>query len=292
MDQSLHQEVSLLISRLMRGENVSDNNIEKAADHISSCRQCLGELALAVKMATDIPPAAGKWLKPEIICRLCRDLLPQYVEMEENSACSKFPWASSHLQSCAECKKEEEILRCLVGFQEEIGPPPLPNSIIIRPTEAREPVVIRFLQKVRLFWENKKSMVDQVKETPFIIGAEALFSSFESSASAPAYLGPDEFDVQNLSYKLSGGLDLDIVVANANNFFELTVIPSLKTLSGKVYINLCRIESQDADIIACEEGKDHQSFLFSGLEGGLYEVHVEAVIDDVEHRWEVPFELA
>lgn len=290
MQKVSHPEVAGLISRLIREGEAGRGELAKAADHIVTCSQCLEELLIAVQLVTGDPSAVDKLLGTKLGCYVRRSYLWRYVEEEEKAARRKYPWLWEHLQKCGRCKDEEETLRLLVASQEKLGPLPLANTEIKEPLSSREPLVFRFTRRVRVFWEGKKSKISEVPERFFAAPAKVGFSSLETEAWLPAYLEPEEAEVQEMTYFLPEGLSLRLLVTHCNDDFEVTVTPELPGVSG-VYLKLFRLKGSELVLVAGARKRSGETCVFAGLKQGAYEIHVETGRRNKEKKWEVPLEF-
>ncbi len=285
-----HTEISNIISRLIREEKIGDDELQKTANHILYCQQCLEELLTTLQIVKGELYMPSKWFDSGLACLLCRGYIPRYVEETETNAQKKYPWVSEHLLKCPECREEEETLRLLVNSQEEIGPMPFANTEIKELSGRGEPVVFRFTRMVKVLWEGKKSFITELPGKTLLAGKKVTFSPFHAQSLLPAYLGPDDSEGQEITYSFPEGLNLSLTVIPVNQHFTLSVTPRLSGATG-VYLKLYGLEENDINLIADAQRQEGQTYGFTGLRKGIYEVHVETSLGGLVKKWEIPFQI-
>lgn len=292
MHEWSHREVAELISRLVREERVGKEEMEKAVNHIASCPRCLEELDITMQIMSGGASGLESMSGTGPACRLFRELLPQYVEAGEETARTRYPWLWRHLEGCPECKKEEEMLRWLVDIKEELGPAPAVNTVIKDPAGPGEPLVVRLARRLRVYWDKKKSILEYVPGGPFSDTAKGLYSVLENRAWTPAYLGPDDSEVQEINCSLPGEFCLAIEIIFSGGRYDLTATPRLAdSPAGRVEVTLLDMDDHEPVLVASEQRQSGQGCLFAGLHPGSYGVRAESRLKGREKRWEIYIDL-
>jgi hypothetical protein len=275
-----------VIARLLSEEPVAERELERFIDHALACPACLEEVFAVAALATGGSEEWEKILNFPGFCSLCREHLPEYVEDDEAAARAKHPSIWMHLQKCASCREEEELLRQLLACEEAVGPPPLAGAAIEIPKSPSEPLVVRFARKIRVFWEGKRGRVSHVADFSRS-GRDLALASFASRAWAPAYLAPEDAEIQELKWELPEGVSLKVTAATCGQKFNLTITPLRYGNHPRLFLKLFRVERRSSFLVFAGGVMEGNPCTLPGLGQGPYEVHLEAE----GKRWEVPFEL-
>ncbi|MEN6388962.1 MAG: hypothetical protein ABFD04_00980 [Syntrophomonas sp.] len=292
MDLPFHEITVKLIVVLLRGDQADDLLINEALDHIASCPECLQEVLKTVHLVKNLPDILKFWIGSEQNCQVFQPLLGEYAEMDESQAGQYYPLVFEHLQHCTSCQSEVDLIRSLINSTEELGSlPGAGNTRIIEPAAPGEPLKIILNSLTRVRWQKHKSIIDVVlKSIP--AGLANGFTGLQGQALVPAFLGPVQDEIQTLKYRMPQQLDVDMNISHSGQLFDLNLKASLLCESESLLVKIFIIENGEPLLLISQSIKNQSPCLFSRLNQGRYEVHIEANQTDSSTVWQIPFELA
>jgi hypothetical protein len=282
-----HEKAQNLISKLIQGDKPGEAEMEKLVDHVCVCMICQQHIALVKQVLAcgeSVLNKAGR-----IDCQTCQEMLPEYVE-QGAKACEQYPQVYAHLLLCHQCREEEETLSWILQQKEYIGPPPHVNAVL-KEAASDQTTVIRLIRRARVWWDKEKSNFKDMAESFLDSTVRAAFVPIAASALTPSFLGPDEPEIEEIKYSLPEGLNLVLQVRFDENGFNLTAVPHLYELEQEpVDISLLKRENNGMVLIALDRIGNKPQTIFTNLEAGVYELHVEVGAGN-RKRWEIPVEF-
>lgn len=292
LDLPFHEVARKMIAVLLRGDQADDILINEALDHIASCPECLQEVLKTVHLVKNLPDILKYWIGSEQSCQVFQPLLGEYAEIDESQAGQYYPLVFEHVQQCGSCQSKVDLIRSLINHTEELGSlPGAGNTRIIQPTAPGEPLKITLNSLTRVRWQKHKSIMDVVlKSIP--AGLANGFTALYIQVLVPAFLGPVQDEIQTLKYRMPQQLDVDMNISHSGQLFDLNLTTSLLCESQSLQIKLFMIEGGEPLLLISQSIKNQSPCLFSRLNQGRYEVHIEANHTDSSTVWQIPFELA
>lgn len=114
MKMNVHDAVMKLATEHLLHESLDRRTLVSVKWHIANCRRCLEELDAIIAVLTGEPSDLARRAEAFLTCAECREGLPAYAELAPVEAEQRYPLIAQHLQGCADCRAEYEVLYELV----------------------------------------------------------------------------------------------------------------------------------------------------------------------------------